>query len=656
MYKKIMVTLLCAALFLSIAAGCSNNENTPSPKPTESSSTPAPTEEAKNLTELFDTVEDSSDLPDWNDETLTLRVWNGHGTGDANRDLSSDDVVNPEMERIFGIEIDSENSFDNGGQDLPSKMAVLATTNDWPEIGMNVMNQDIIDAEKLYDLTELLPVYAPHYYEFLQKKSPKSISTGFNGTKKLYGINYFGNDVETMATLYDNVDLDKYKYIAVPQDRLGLNTQVYVRDDILKLAYPEAKTQDEIEALYMENGEFTREDLYDVPVTSKEEAFEFFYNIKKAIDDNKITEDGRPVSATFAFSGQDNWALLACLWSGINGLPNTDYFTFFNVQDKKVKMMFMEEEFKQDLLHFNNFVRDGIASEASLIENNEIFTNKLNNGEYAISYAWLMPDDAVLKSMSKPYRYRKVYFDIPQDTTFGLNQKEESNMSRGGISIFKDAVKEEDVPRILQYLDYFYTEPGMKLVTWGPRSAGLFTEENGVRKYTDPELEACMVYGEKNDADLKYNLANGDVEKRFMPEYPKLELGVAGGGLQNPRYIYDLSSATRQPGNANTFFQSGLFDQQVRSGSILKCAFVWNYTDEVEGMKQFWDVRGTGFEPMMTKVLASKSDEEFEKAYDKMVKYAVDNGLTDATMDAINKLMQDKYSEDWATMQAGFDK
>ena len=657
MFRKIMVTLLCVSLFVLLAVGCNSpapvDSETPAPGPTEDS-TPAPTQEAKNLAELIGTAEDSSDLPDWDGEILTLRVWEGHGTGAASRNISSDDVVYPELERIFGIKIDSENSFDNGGQDLPSKMAVLAATGDWPEIGMHVMNQDLVDADKLYDLTELLPVYAPDYYEMLQKNSPASIINGFNGTGKLYGINYLGNDAETMTRLNDNVDLNKYKYISIPQDRLGLNTQVYVRDDILKLAYPEAKTQDEIEALYMEKGEFTREDLYDVPVTSKEEAFEFFYNIKKAIDENNIAEDGRPVSTTFAFSGQDNWALLAALRSGINGMPNTDYFTYFNVQDKKVKMMFMEDVFKQDLLRFNKFVRDGVASEASLIENNEIFSNKLNNGEYAISYAWLIPDDAVLKSMEKPYRYRKVYFDIEQDTTFGLNQTEESNMSRGGFSIFKDTVKEEDVPRILQYLNYFYTEPGMKLVAWGPQSAELFTEENGVRKYTDPELEANMVYGERNDADLKYNLASADAEKHFLPAYPKLEIGIRAGGLQNPRYIYDLSSAPRQPGNASNFFQSGLFDQQIRSGGLLKSAFIWNFTDEVEGMKQFWDVRGTGFEPMMTQVLAAKSDEEFETAYDRMVNYAVDNGITDETMDDVNQLMQDKYPDDWATLQAGF--
>lgn len=653
MGKRLTAMLLCTAMAASILSGCTN-EDPASSSPDPSSASNSHTVE--DLLEMVDNVEDSSAMPDWEGETLTLRVWNGHGTGDARRDTSSNDVVRPELERIFGIKIDAENSFDNGGQDLPSKMAVLAATNDWPELGQNVMNQDLVDSGKLYDLTELLPKYAPHYYAMLQKASPRSISSGWNGTGKLYNVASFNNTVEAITTLYDDVDMDKYKYIAIPEERLGVNTQVYVRDDILKLAYPEAKTQDEIEELYLKNGEFTREELYDVPITSKEEAFEFFYKIKEVIDENNITENGKPVYATYAFSGQDNWALLAGLESGINGIPNVDYFTFFNVQTKKIDVLFKQDFFKEDMLRFNKFVRDGVASEASLIENNEIFTNKLNNGEYAISYAWLIPDNAKLEAAGKPYRYRKVYFDIEQNTSLGLNEKEEINMSSGGISIFKDMVKEEDLPRVLAFLDYFYTDAGMNLVTWGPRSAGLFEEKDGVRQYTDKELEACMVYGEQNNAELKYNLAGSAVDRQFCGAYLVLELGIRSGGLKNPRYIYDLTQQERQAGSASNFFSSGLFDQQIKSEGVFKSSHIWNFTNEVEDIKRFWDVRGTGFEPMMTKVLAAKSNAEFEEAYNNMVQYAEENGLTDEALEACNQLMQEKYPEDWAALQGGFKK
>ena len=58
----------------------------------------------------------------------------------------------------------------------------------------------------------------------------------------------------------------------------------------------------------------------------------------------------------------------------------------------------------------------------------------------------------------------------------------------------------------------------------------------------------------------------------------------------------------------------------------------------------------------MTKVLAAKSNAEFEEAYNNMVQYAEENGLTDEALEACNQLMQEKYPEDWAALQGGFKK
>ena len=173
----------------------------------------------------------------------------------------------------------------------------------------------------------------------------------------------------------------------------------------------------------------------------------------------------------------------------------------------------------------------------------------------------------------------------------------------------------------------------------------------------DAELESCMVYDNPNGMDLKYNLANGKILGRnFCPAYPALELGIQSGGLQNPKYIYDMSEGERLPSSASTFFQSGLFDmQQYSSESILKTADIWNFTDEVEGIKSFWDVRGTGYESALTRVMAARTDEEFEQYYGEMLAFAEDNGLTEESLAEINRLMEEKYSTDWAAMQKGYD-
>ena len=40
----------------------------------------------------------------------------------------------------------------------------------------------------------------------------------------------------------------------------------------------------------------------------------------------------------------------------------------------------------------------------------------------------------------------------------------------GSISIFKDKVKEADVPQILKYYDLLWSDVGLQLTTWGPKT------------------------------------------------------------------------------------------------------------------------------------------------------------------------------------------
>lgn len=614
--------------------------------------------EAK-LSDLYDTVSDSSELPDWEGDTLKLTYWYGHGMGDTIREKAENDVYWPEIKRIFGIEFDSENSFDNGGLDLESKMAMLASTNDWPSVGDSVLKpstEDLITEDIIYDLTELIPEYAPHYWDMINKASPNRVKKGWNNTGKLYGLGYFDEkDLPTLQRLYPDMDLDKYSYIARQEEA---TIPLYVRDDILKLAYPEAKTQDEIEAMYVEKGEFTREEVYDVKLTTKEEVYDFFYNIDKVIKENNITEGGRPVSTTWVSMGGDNWPTHGLFTPALDGVYNSKsgyYFANYNQQTGHIETTFSQDWFKDMLYKFNMMVRDGVASEESLIDNNEIFMNKLNNGEYAISFFWLVPDEAKLKAAGKDYRYRKVYVDIPQDTTHYVNPATEGECFNKFV-IFKDSVKEEDVPRILQMLDFMCSDVGQKLQVWGPKTAGLFTEdENGVRTYTDKELEACMVYGQANDADVKYNLSSGINERYFPRQFPQIQVGIRCGGLNNPKYAdYDMSAGEREAGNYEQAFNISKYAPMQYSAPVTHSVFIADYATEIPEIQEFWDVRPTGFEPALLKVLAARSDEEFEQYFNDMVQYAADHGLNEETCAIWEEYIKTNYPDDWAALEKGF--
>jgi len=662
--KRLLSLILALLMMVSLLSACGGakpevESASPTASPTASveESTASSTAAATEVTEAptvapveevtIDSATDSSELPDWNGKQLLLRVWQAHGTGAAKRVVSPNDVVTPEIKRVTGIELDKDNSFDNAGQDSNARLSILAASNDWPALVINGNSLDqLVKGEKLYDLTELIPKYCPHIWADWTSAAPTSVKEGYNFTGKQYRVPtsiYPGPD--NLIKIVPDLDLTRYNFIASPTDTQGGLSYIMVRDDILKILYPTAKTQKEIEDLYMKNGKFTREEIYDVPLKSKEDVIKFFYDISKVIKDNKITESGKPVYATFANNGQDNWPEMSWLNNQWNGLIGMNYFTYFDGESKKIEIGFKTDLGKSDMLVWNKFVRDGVASKESLIDNNEQFTNKMNNGEYAIGFAWVSPDKTKLKAANKPYDFRKVYFDIPANSKKFLPGVGELNFNNW-VGIIKDAVKEEDVPQILAWLDFLASDVGDKLTAWGPKTAGLWEENNGKRKFTNKEVEDCIVFDVPNGANVKYNLQSTIAGEELA--WPGIPFGVGAGGIFSPKYMYDRSGSTNAAGNADRFFATGLFDPMpTLKGIIPVSADIWNFTETVPEIKAFWNVRGTGFEPLMTKCFAAKSDEEFEAAYKRMVDFATQNQLSDESMVKLNAFYQEKHPESY---------
>ena len=672
--RNVVVWLLLAVLAASTFA-CSAKKpasetlatQAPTPAKEETkTAAPAPTEEPpaeltiEQRIALMGSATYTSEIPDWTGKQMKLQVWEGHGTGDATRVVSTNDVVSPEIQRITGISLDASRSFDNGGMDFPSKLAVLAATNDLPDIGYNVKYLDLISEDKIYDLTDLIPVYAPHIYERIQSLGPVTYSHGFENSGRIYNLpcSYWPQNPEELNTLASlaGVTLDPLRTSRVYGlgDTMDWTSVFYIRDDILKLIYPNAKSQDEIEAMYIANGAFTREQVYDVPIKSKDDFFDFLYELKRVIDENKINENGRPVYPTYVNMGGDNWWVCSFLIGQLNGLAAWNYFTYFDLATKHIETGFKQDFFIEDFRRCARLVRDGVAPESCLIDDNEVFQNKLNNGEYALTYGRIVPNAEILSAAGKPYRYRKMYIDIPQALNRNVVTRGE-NPGSMDVAIFKDSVAEEDVPQILMWLDCLMTNAAMDLMTWGPESAGLWEYDGqGGRRFLDKDLEDCLVYGKVNGMNEKYNLACDIPGADHCLNFPCIYPGVRTGYFYGPKYQYN-NYQDRQADLANDKFSTGIFQVIHKSKlPISNAANIWMFFNAVPDMQRFWDVRGTGFEPMMTKCLAARNDAEFDAAYDAMVKFAADNGYTDESVAACEAFFKETYPDDWAGYLAGY--
>lgn len=628
--KRNAVTLTtAAALLMSLTAACTNGGNGGEGTAAPTNATNENVSGEKAYYDMYEEVADSSELPDWTGKQLKLKIWYAHGTGDAKRPVPTEDIVSPEIKRVTGIEIDKDGSFDNGGQAIDVKLGMINAANDWPDLafvtdsGMGSL-KDMFAAGKAYDLTEAIEKYAPNLQKRLSFETfpyVKRFSTNNDQDGSIYSFPTQMGDPDRSIKMMD-------PSFVTPNALEGTDQFVWVRDDLLKKLYPEAKTQDEIDALFVEKGgKFSREDLFDVPVKTTEDFTKLLYDLQNLIKTENITENGKPVEVSYAFGGQDNWGTLAVLANMYGRIPKgSNYFTYFDKETQQIEYMFQQPFFKSIVHDFNKLVRDKVMDPNSLVENNAMHLEKINNGQYAVAYLYDQPDENVMKAAGKSYRYRKVFLDSPVNTDKFISPMGgvKNNI---GVVIFKDSVKEEDLPQVVRFLDYMVSEVGEKMYTWGPKSAGLFDEVDGKRKFKDKDLEDAMVYNKDNGKPLHYNLANTRLASTntYGSGWPYYPIYMWGGSKVSPFYSYDR---VLSPSEARNFFDPGNLPNNSYSDlgiPINNDMQIWNFFGVVPEADEFWKGRDA-FEKALTKTLAARDDAHFEELWKQFSEIATKNG------------------------------
>ncbi|MDR1600216.1 MAG: hypothetical protein LBS11_10180 [Oscillospiraceae bacterium] len=590
-----------------------------------------------------ETILDSALLPSWEGKQLELTWWYGHGVDPMNPEVSTKDVVEPEIERVTGVKINYDESFSNGaGTTFDVRLAMLAGTKDWPSLVTNAqLASALIEGGVVYDLTDLIPKYMPNLMKLIPRDDPlyrpvwESMEiTG--GTDRIWSIPIPNASYELTKDLWplDETEQAKYGKGIEPPTNFQ-QSAVVVRDDILKMIYPQAKTMDEIEALYMEKGYFDKEDVYDVPIRSAEDFYEFL----RKIDALGLTEGNQKVYSTYASAGIDNYPLGARLASNLFGWgTSSDCFTYWDNVTKTVRFAAYEDEVRSLYKTFNQLVREDVVSPESLIDDTVAFQAKLNNGVYAVAYAeWCWPDNAVIEA-NKPYRYRPLYFDIPIRTDKYPLTVAMPNIQRG-IMIFKDSVKEEDLPQILMWADFHLSEAYANLQYWGPSTAGLYqTNEQGERRFTDPAIEEASLYNNNPKLLMEYNLTNGltnvQYKVRRLQFWP-----FTAARKYSPYIVYDEVPADKS--EARQMFSSGMVDDY--RGTVSELAFIWNFTNVVPGVEKMWAARQT-WEDTMMKSLAAQSEAEFDRLYDEFIAVSKQIGVDEDTLAACTDYFVNTYN------------
>ena len=624
--KKIFTKTVCmamCAMFAVSIVGCKNE-------------TPSDVVDEKYQW-LDASITDTTQLSDYAGQNkIELTAWNVSERLSGKE--SSDDIVSKEIERVTGVSFKKNGIVDNKDSSAEQRYNQLSMTG-LPDIAYGL---GWIEPDALWDLTDLVDKYCPT----IKARMPESVwnSTQVTGGQagKVYGIPYaLGNvglseidpDADAQKTIMFEYNHEAYPYIMV-------------REDVLKSAYPNAKTQAEIDELYETQGYFTEEDLFDVEITSAEQfRTEFLPKIQNVLDTatnadgtrRYVMKGGREVKAMLVTGGQDvdTWDFLGVTIPkllGGNGTHYNTHFTYWDKQTKKIELMMAQDFYKEEVYEWAKMIDDGtIVSREGMTTVHSTIQSEYNSGYYAIGYLSSSYPQGMQcqytseNGQTETVKYRKVYMKIPTNDHFEF-------LASGApiphsIMFFKDSVRESDLPQLLRWLDYQCSRLGDKLYAWGPSSAGLFNEdENGVRTYKDEELANQMVYSTATMGNLvqKYNLSNGSLDSA----QPVFSFFKGGGSIYHPKATYDLSAIE---GLASSYFSSAVVCKDIKPIGIAKKPSLHEWTDsDLQGIESVWGKRA-GIEADLKQILlAGSSRSAFDKAYEKLEKTLQQSGWTDA--------------------------
>lgn len=667
-FAKVLAALLATCLLLTACAtntqpsGGQNasQENNTTIESAESNGETAT--EKKPYWQMLNEVADSSDLPDWNGETLDVTIWVAGGSDAVLGTIPETNVTFKELERVTGIRFNVEESYGNGGEGVDAKLAKIVASKDYPTLvyawGADAQLRELFDHDYLVDLTDYYDngdLWGVEYW--MPRENAKD--TLYAGMCTEDGRYYLIPTSFDAAVLYENSDYTVKEYDPEYFDRYGVtptyaggfgSTQmVWVRDDILTALYPDALTLDEIQEIYLENGTFTKEQIFDTGLETPEDFYAFLRAIQSELaTGDYVGLDGKSMEVTYGPNSEaDNWDLLYMLPSAILGQgANTNYFTSFIKDDDASTPLYInayeDETFVEFARNINELVNEDVISANSFIDNSATFKEKVANAHYAVVYGnsarSSLPQESEYESMVD-WGYRPVYLSQKIDTTRGGIAS--GGTSSGSMSIFRGDLTDEQVEQLVHAISYMASPVGKKCFVWGPASAGLFTEdENGYRTFTDAAVEANVIYGEDNEAAYNYGLLDStcSTQQDFIrySVVPFAELG----GKQLMRAKYETAAnVERLKSDATKYYNPGIFSEyslKDNADYVTSAVEIFSFgVSNVESISEWWQGR-PGFEKQLTKVLVSKPA-NFDVELAKLAEYSKSVGLTDEALKALNE-------------------
>ena len=568
---------------------------------------------------------------------LKLEVWSTQGTDHTTTPIEDTNLLAKWLEEETGVVIDTV--YGNGGDQWEPKLTKIVASGNIPDLvwcgsGQGATHFNKLDELKiLYKLTpQMIKKYAPNVWERVPEAYWESLSAE-DGS--IMGIPFLLPATE--ATY--NGDAEDYAFMKATGDPLTSDVQFmngnafWIRDDIVKDFFPEARTWDEMCAWLEENNTPMSDEMLDIPIKSTEEYVDFLYAIKEK---GYRVDSKTPVYA-FGYTGGDNWVALGWFGSDMTGYKGHNYSSTWNSVEQKIEIPIMHEAVKEAAKIQNQMLADKVIDPESLVNTNALYKEKALDGQYAIIAMSYMGDPIAINKqideMGKDFNFRPFITQVPAKE--GYAPYEDEKTWQGSVC-FTTELSEDEVIKTLKWMNVQFSDEFEKAFYWGPENSGLYEEVDGKPAFVDEKMQNYYAYGEGTKDELPYQ----DLAKN--PSYMTMRPVVTN--KWEPRNVYKtaLFHPTMYSG-----FKFTADSKHVQNINLNPPAQIWDpIYAEIPEVNEFWNNRSQ-WESAFTKALAA-SPADFEarwKSAVDLVNSIVDVEKLETEMTKIAKPLADEIAQ-----------
>lgn len=586
---RLISVILCIGLLLSVLAACGSKKDQPD-KSNETSSA------ASASPSTADTVQELTPM----EYTIFLGVTSPITVVD-----NPNDVVTPYAEEKFKIKV---------------KEVIQPQTSVLPKDRLNMMIAsgtvpDVMIADGAFasyaistgnfmdDLGDLVQKNMPNYNKYFDQT--KWVNASLNG--KVYGI-----PLPSQTQKLDEMFKDDPYYPAFD------GWAYWVREDILAKAGYKFTTVDDLKKNVTDQGKaLTLEDMKIEPAIDTPE--KWVEMLKKIQALNLKVGDKSVIPMSIAS------------WNQFH-IGNMYGLSQFKIGDGgKVSGYIGTPEAKDWYKLLWGLYQDSILDRDFLIQKDDQLQSKISSG--LVASGMLIPDlNAAKENLRKVVGPEAAIRYIPwPKKTPGVGSFDVKNGGIYKLIINKDF---KDTERLLQYFDWFYTDEGFDITTWGPESAGLWEMKDGKKVYKDQQLADAIATG-------------GAKEGTKGPEYYGLFTPYAvPGAMGNSKAVVASPSAGFNPADPRHSYNTPLDIYKVMkalacSGGVNtdgKAAYDDGGPNTSAVGTYYW---GKFQNDRVGKVFAAKSEDGFNKAWDEQYNLFLKESNYEAAIADMTKFFND---------------